>query len=165
MENWRIVKGFENYSVSDTGNLRNNASGKMLKPMISTCGYVYFHLIKDEKKHTKYVHRMVGESFIPNPKNLPQIDHVDGNKLNNTVSNLRWVTISENRMAYGSDERARNRMREVVAVNENGDRIVFDSRLSLAEHFGCHPSKVKYGYKYTRSSKKGWIFYKVEDIV
>jgi hypothetical protein len=113
----------------------------------------------------KYVHRLVGEAFIPNPNNLPQIDHIDGNKHNNDVSNLRWVSVSENCLSYGSEERAKNRMREVIGINPDGEKVVFESRKAVAERFKCHPAKVKYGHKYTKSAKKGWIFYKVEDIV
>jgi hypothetical protein len=165
MREWKKIKGFEDYSININGDVRNDKTSKILKPMISTSGYVFFHLVKDKKKYTKYLHRLIGEAFIPNPCNLPQIDHIDGNKHNNDISNLHWVSVSENRTAYGNEQRAENRKRKVLAENVNGEKIVFDSRKSLAEHFGCHPSKVKYGCQYFKGSKKGWIFYKVEDIV
>jgi hypothetical protein len=165
MNKWETIKGFEDYSININGLVKNNKTDRILKPMISTSGYVFFHLVKDKKKYTKYLHRLIGEIFIPNPDNLPQIDHIDGNKLNNDISNLHWVSISENRTAYGNLQRAKNRMREVIAVNENGEKITFDSRKSAAIHFECCPAKIKYGYKYTKGKKSGWIFYKVEDIV
>jgi len=163
MPEWVKINGFD-YSVNSQGQVRNDKTNRILKQTVSTSGYLFVQLFK-EKKHMKYIHRLVGEAFIPNPDNLPQIDHIDGNKQNNAVSNLRWVSISENRLSYGYEERAKSRMRKVVGINENGEKVVFDSRKSVAEHFKCHPAKVKYGYRYTRSEKKGWIFYKVEDIV
>lgn len=165
MHEWSKIKDFDNYSVSIKGDVRNDKTNKILKPMISTSGYVFFHLVRDKRKYTKYLHRIMGEAFIDNPKNLPQIDHIDGNKLNNDISNLHWVSISENRTAFGNEQRAENRCREVLAINEKGEKITFKARKSAADHFGCLPSKIKYGHKYTKGSKKGWVFYKVEDIV
>ena len=165
MKEWLKINGFDDYSININGLVRNDKTNKTLKPMISTSGYVFFHLVKNKKKHTKYLHRLIGETFIPNPDNLPQIDHIDGNKQNNDISNLHWVSISENRIAYGNEQRAKNRMRKVIAVNEKGEKITFESRKSVAEHFKCCPAKIKYGYKYTKGEKSGWEFYKVEDIV
>lgn len=165
MKEWLKINGFDDYSVNINGNVRNDKTLKILKPMISTSGYVFFHLVKDKKKYTKYLHRIMGEAFIPNPDNLPQIDHKDGNKLNNDISNLHWVSISENRLAYGNEQRARNRMRKVIATNEKGDTITFDSRKSAATHFKCCPAKIEYGHRFAKGEKKGWIFQKVEDIV
>ncbi len=165
MNEWKKIKDFEFYSVNQEGLVRNDKTNRILKPMISTGGYVFFHLVKEKKKYTKYLHRIVGEAFVENPCNLPQIDHIDGNKRNNAVSNLRWVSVSENRTAYGNKQRAENRMREVIAMSESGEKIVFASRIAVADFFRCSKTKVKYGYRYTKGTKKGWIFYKVEDIV
>lgn len=96
---------------------------------------------------------------------MPQIDHIDGDKQNNDISNLHWVSFSENRKAYGNEQRAKNRMREVIGINKNGEKVVFESRKAVSERFKCLPAKIKYGHRYTKSAKKGWIFYKVEDIV
>ena len=164
MPEWVKVKDFD-YSVNNKGEIRNNRSNHILKPSVSTTGYLYVQLSENGKQKVKYVHRLVGEAFIPNPSNLPQIDHIDGNKHNNVVSNLRWVSVSENRLSYGNEERAKNRMRAVIGINENGEKVIFESRNAVAERFNCHKSKIKYGHRYTRSEKKGWIFYKVEDIV
>lgn len=163
MPEWVKINGFD-YSVNSHGQVRNDKTNRTLKQTVSTSGYLFVQLFK-KKAYMKYVHRLVGEAFIPNPDNLPQIDHIDGNKQNNAVSNLRWVSVSANRLAHGAEERAKNRMRKVIGINENGEKVVFDSRKAVAEYFKCHPAKVKYGYRYTRSEKKGWIFYKVEDIV
>lgn len=163
MPKWVKIKDFD-YSVNSKGLVRNDKTNRILKTTISTSGYLFVQLFKN-KAHMKYVHRLVAEAFIPNPNNLPQVDHIDGNKLNNDISNLRWVTVSENRTSFGNEQRAKNRMREVIGINPKGEKVVFESRKAVAEHFECHPAKVKYGHRYTKSAKKGWIFYKVEDIV
>ena len=113
MIEWRKVKDF-NYSVSNKGEVRNDKTGRILKKTVSTSGYLFVQLF-DKKTYMKYIHRLVGEAFIPNPDFLPQIDHIDGDKKNNEVSNLRWVSVSENRLSYGNEERAKNRMRKVIA--------------------------------------------------
>lgn len=68
----------------------------MLKGSISEGGYKYYRLSKNNHKKTYYAHRLVAENFIENPQNLPVVNHKDGNKLNNNVENLEWMTYSEN---------------------------------------------------------------------
>lgn len=70
---------------------------KILKPYISR-GYYQVSLCIDGKYRHFQVHRLVAEAFIPNPENKPQVNHIDGNKLNNDISNLEWVTRSENQL-------------------------------------------------------------------
>ena len=69
---------------------------RFLHPTVGKRGYMMVYLRKNKIKHRKYVHRLVAETFIENPMNHPEIDHIDTNRLNNTVSNLRWVTRQEN---------------------------------------------------------------------
>ena len=158
MERWKTIEEFNSYSISSDGRVMNNETGRILKPMISTSGYYFVHLVKNRRKYTRYVHRLVGIAFIDNPLDRPQIDHLDGNKLNPAVSNLRWVTESENYMSFGDKSRAQNRKRSVIAVNESGHKITFESRKSAAEYFNCHPAKIKYNHKYQKGNKRGWEF-------
>lgn len=69
---------------------------KQLKPYKNCWGYMLVDMRKDGKRYLKCVHRIVAETFIPNPENKPQVNHIDGNKANNSVSNLEWCTCSEN---------------------------------------------------------------------
>ena len=96
MEQWKVVKGFENYLVSSLGNVKT-INGKLKKVVYdSKNDYGYVELWKNNKGKKFRIHRLVAETFIPNPKNLPVINHIDGNKLNNVVENLEWCTHQEN---------------------------------------------------------------------
>ena len=101
-EIWADIEGYERlYQISTKGRIKSFYKNKatILKQNISGYGYLRVHLCKNKEVTNFYVHRLVAETFIPNPKNLPEVDHLDGNKLNNCVENLRWVTSSENKKA------------------------------------------------------------------
>lgn len=133
MENWKNIEfGNGRFAVSDHGNIRNNITGDTLSQQTQNSGYRIAHMNYNGKRVAKTVHRLVATAFIPNPENKPQVNHIDGNKLNNSVSNLEWATTSENIRHAGSkglmtnrDEKARERMRKLGRKNAkaNGDRL------------------------------------------
>lgn len=84
------------YDVLEDGTVINVKTGKKLKPFKGPNGYYIVWLCENRTKICKSVHRLVAEKFISNPENKSQVNHVDGNKLNNHVSNLEWSTRSEN---------------------------------------------------------------------
>jgi hypothetical protein len=93
----RSVLDYEgHYSVTEDGKVWSHKSNKFLKPILCN-NYFSVNLCKPGKKiKLKRVHRIVAEAYLENPENKPQINHIDANKLNNAVSNLEWVTVSEN---------------------------------------------------------------------
>lgn len=95
---WREIVDNPNYEISNTGDVRHKEKKKILKQRISKWGYARARLsvsgISGGKLYA--VHRLVANAFIPNPLNLPQVNHKDGNKLNNNVNNLEWVTAKDN---------------------------------------------------------------------
>lgn len=94
MEIWKNIKGFrELYQISNLGRVRRIDNKKILKPLNLSNGYKGVRLYKNKKEATtKKIHRMVAEYFISNPLNLPQVNHIDGNKSNNKVNNLEWCS-------------------------------------------------------------------------
>lgn len=159
---WRKISSRPNYSVSERGDVRNDKTGRILKPYLGTAGY--YQVMLGRKTSPLYVHRIVAGAFIPNESNLPQVDHIDGDKTNNCVENLRWVTVSENCWSFGYHERREHRKKKISATN-GGETILFNSRGEAAEYFQCHKSQIKYGYCYKKGRKKGWVLSLVEDMV
>lgn len=98
---WKPIKDYEDlYMVSNTGLIKSLHwnKEKLLKQVIRNNNYPYYFvgLLKDGKRKYFAIHRLVAMMFIPNPNNYEQVDHLDGNKLNNNVENLEWVTPKEN---------------------------------------------------------------------
>ena len=90
------INGYNNYYIYDNGDVLNISTNKILKGSIGENGYKYYRLSKDNNKTMFYAHRLVAEHFLENPNFLPIVNHKDGNKLNNQLSNLEWVSCSEN---------------------------------------------------------------------
>lgn len=96
MEEFVDIPGYEGYKVNRLGQVMGK-SGKILKPSLSRDGYLKIKCSYTRQlQQSLRVHRAVGLAFIPNPDNKPEIDHIDQNKLNNSVDNLRWATHTEN---------------------------------------------------------------------
>ena len=109
MEEWKDIEGYEGlYQVSNLGNVRalkfyhsrNNIH--LLKPTVNKYGYCVVGLHKDKKVKQYRVHRLVAIAFLPNPDNLPYVNHIDCDKTNNSLTNLEWCTQSEN-VKHGYD--------------------------------------------------------------
>lgn len=100
IEEWRKIESYPNYSVSNLGRVRNDATGRFLIPVKYGKYRNYYRVKLGCGKPVKMIpcsiHRLVASAFIPNPENKPQVNHIDGNGFNNLVSNLEWVTESEN---------------------------------------------------------------------
>ena len=182
-EEWKPVVGFEGlYSVSSFGRVtslyRTIPSGaggyKELVPSMQGAGIVgkgYFQarLWKDNKEHRCYIHRLVAEAFIDNPNNYTQVDHIDTNKLNNTVWNLRWCTPSMNNMnpiTTGKRHIAHARnpqtqrwiIKPVVRISmDDPSDIKFYPSVSATASDGFNPSSVS---AVCRGEKKSCLKYK-----
>lgn len=116
IEIWKDYKDYKgHYQVSNFGRIKSIKFGKeiILKPGTNKNGYSYVILYKNGKVKKFTVHRLVAEAFLPNPDNLPEVNHKDENKLNNCVSNLEWCTNLYNHNYGTINER-------IAAKNTNG---------------------------------------------
>lgn len=97
LSNFRPIKGFEDrYLISHNGEVYSKKSKRLLKPLENKKGYLSIELWANYKRTVKKIHRLVAETFIDNPLEKKEINHIDGNKQNNHVSNLEWCSRSEN---------------------------------------------------------------------
>ena len=88
VETYKQIEGFENYSVSDFGNVRNNKTRKIKLAGANKDGYIRVDLQKDGIRHHKQAHQLVALEFIPNPEKRSHVNHIDNNKTNNNIKIL-----------------------------------------------------------------------------
>lgn len=185
-EEWRDIAGFENYyQVSNRGRVRSldrvikdgnrnrHIKGKVLPQNHKNSLYHLVNLFKDGKQTTKATHRLVAEAFIPNPDNLPVVDHIDANKYNNDVRNLRWTTYRGNTLyaieAGVLDVEANKRFlqennlwEKAVKVTRHpvirNDGVVFESVSAAAKAIGCSRSSVVRVIQGVMSNIYGYTF-------
>ena len=100
-EMFLLVDGYENYCVSNHGNIKNSKTNRIMKPSNHRQGYKIIVLSKYGQRKTFTVHRLVAKAFLENSDNKQKVDHIDENKANNNVKNLRWSTFQENRYNQG----------------------------------------------------------------
>lgn len=100
IEEWKDIEDYPNYQVSSMGRIKSlnyNKTGKEKIMKVTPCnGYFNLTLCKDGKTKQFQIHRLVAQAFIPNPENKPEIDHINTDRTDNRVENLRWVTHKEN---------------------------------------------------------------------
>lgn len=153
-EIWKEIQGFEGlYAVSNKGRVMNIMSGKVLKNRINTVGYSTVALCKgDGKTKQIYVHRLVAKAFIENPDNLPQVNHIDENKRNNNVSNLAWVTASQNQRHSAHQHSCKinqlNLDGELVKQWESSMQIQRELGYSTGYIIDCCKGKYKQAYNF-----------------
>lgn len=102
METWKSIIGYPNYEVSSIGTVRSlRYGGRILKACPSNFGYLYVNLIHNKKVKSTAVHKLVMIHFGESQKNQDDIvDHIDGDKTNNRVDNLQWISIRDNTLKY-----------------------------------------------------------------
>ena len=112
------------YAVTPEGEVYSYKRKKFLKPWANGDGYLYVRLYKNGKGKKYYIHRLVAEAYIPNPDNLPQINHKDENKTNNCLHNLEWCDAKYN-MNYGTrNEKVSNSRKKPIMQYDLGGNFI-----------------------------------------
>lgn len=138
-EEWKDILGYENlYFVSNLGNIKS--SKKIISQQDNGKGYLVVHLSKNGKPRWLLVHRLVAKAFLDNPLNKPCVNHKDGNRSNNNVDNLEWVTYSENNLhSYHSNGR-KSALSKAIYCEETG--IIYDNAYDAARKTGISQSSI-----------------------
>lgn len=143
MEVWKDIQGYEGrYQISNKGRVKGlpinekfckRSEEIVLKPFVCGSGYQEVILSLDGQRKPKLIHRMVAEAFLPNPTEKREVNHKDGNKLNNEYTNLDWVTPSENIIHSYAKLPHKKYSRKVVCVETNE---TLDSLKEAAQKYG-----------------------------
>lgn len=175
-EIWKDIESFEGlYKISNFGKIKSlerkvkNGNNTFriqkehlikLTPNLERHGYVYCMLYKDNKSYSRQVHRLVAKTFIPNPNNLPQVNHIDGNKENNSINNLEWCTDIENKKhAWKTGLTNAEHRKQKIKCIETGE--VFESVVKCSEIMNLDRRSIFRQLKGERKHVKGYSFIRV----
>ena len=188
MEQWKDIEGYEGlYQVSNLGNVRSlKFSGgnkvKLLKQNTTKEGYKRVGLCKNGKRKDYRIHRLVAMTFIPNPDNLPIINHKDEDKTNNNVKNLEWCTYEYNNNYGTRNERAGKNISKSIRGKKGKDAsaskpiLMYDKEGNFIRRFDCTRDTNEYfgkknAYKNVcmcltgrQKTAYGYVFKYVEDV-
>ena len=153
-EIWKDIKDFEGlYQISTYGRIkslpkqqgRRITKEKIMAQRVNRKGYHHACLTRDMKQIYKYAHRLVADAFIPNPLNLPFVNHIDGNKLNNNTENLEWISHRDN-ILHGWENGLMENVRKAPAIQfghkckliniKNNETFAFKSYKELSRFLG-----------------------------
>lgn len=170
---WKQVPNFEKYYVSDNGDIisKTRLSPHRLSQGLGKAGYYHVSLADSNRKyHIMQVHRIVALAFIPNPDSKPQVNHKNGNKLDNRVENLEWVTPSENTKHYFQTQNATPPNKGLFGKSHYASKPVYqydlhgsfvrswDSVSDAARYYGCRVSQIINNIAKRNLSAKGFIW-------
>ena len=146
-EIWKKIIDFPNYEISSHGKLKNITTNYMLSE-IYKAGYVKAVLYKDGKSSDKYVHCLVAQAFIPNPNNLPTVNHIDFDKKHNKIENLEWATHRQqqlhNQKKTTKKKEITNNMRKVWQIDRKTNIKIqlYNSCKEAANAINCDASRI-----------------------
>lgn len=173
-EIWKTIEDYPNYMVSNMGrvkaiNWHREGKEKEMKPYTTYKGYLRLRLTKNGKSKQFQIHRLVAEAFIPNPDNKPQIDHINTDKTDNRVENLRWVTNKENcnnpisKQNYSKGNKGKKSV-SILQFTKDGEFVRKWNSMSDAEQeLGIRRLSEYCSNKYGRKSAGGYIWRYADD--
>jgi hypothetical protein len=171
---WKTIPSFSNYEINILGQIKRKIKGKILSQSISSHGYYQVNIANKSRR----THRLLAEVFIPNPLNLETVNHIDGDKLNNSLENLEWMSRSENvkhsreilmlrPIPYSKSNKQHHSIgkigvnssagKKIKATLEDGEELVFGSASEASIYLF---RDVKYGKTIRQSILRGAMKYK-----
>lgn len=168
VEIWKPVKGFEGlYEVSNLGRVksieRNGTKGIVLKQHIDRYGYMKVVLHKNDRPHYFTAHRLVASAFLNNPEGKKTVDHIDCNRTNNCVDNLRWTTMHENLLHSHRLGRQKWNAKPLIAKSPTGQVLRFNSQHEAEKGTGVSQTNIGKCANGQIKAVKGWSFEYVPD--
>lgn len=123
MEQWKKIEGFENYSVSTHGRVRNDKRNTIMVLRPCNVGYLRIRLCNNGVNKKFLVHRLVAQAFISNPNKLPCVNHIDEDKTNNRIENLEWCTYKYNNNHGTRNNRISTKLKKITKGRPSPNRI------------------------------------------
>lgn len=153
-EVWKDIKGYEGlYQISNTGKVKGLKRNKVLKPILQRSGYYYVDL----QRKRRLVHRLVAEAFIDNPDNLPEVNHKDEDKVNNSVENLEWCDSKYN-ANYGTRNKRRGKPIQCI---ETG--VIYWGAREMERQLGIKHNSIAFAIRNgTRAGGYHWQYVDLE---
>lgn len=154
------IKGYEGqYAITSCGRVWSYKRNKFLTPYDNGLGYLIVNLYKNSKLQHCRVHRLVAEAYLPNPNNLPQVNHIDKDKTHNYLSNLEYCTAAENiRYSVADKQPARKLPIRCVELNE-----VYPTQAAAACATGVHRQGIQNCLKGRQKTSGGYHWEYVEE--
>ena len=163
MEKYKRISG-KNYCISNLCNVKHK--GRILKPHDNGKGYKKITINYNGLLKQKYIHRLVAEAFLPNKDKKQCIDHIDCDKSNNRVENLRWVTYTENNLNPITNFRMKissiGKCSKKIIAKKLSSILEFDSIIDASRELNIHPTSISKCLHKHRKQAGGYIFFFVE---
>ena len=160
---WKSIKEWEGlYSINENGDIKNDKTGKLIVGDINNCGYyrVCLYDKQNNRKQRYFRHRLVAMHFLDNPNNYEQVNHIDGDKTNNNINNLEWVSARDNDLHCMKVLKSRP-YKPYKVVYANGEVVVYETKSELATILGVTITTIKH---YLHGKSKGYLNYGIISI-
>ena len=166
MNNWYPVKGWEGlYEINKNGEVRNAKNKNTIVGDINNCGYYRVSLYNQGQSKRYFRHRLVAEQFLDKPEGKDFVNHIDGDKSNNSLENLEWVSQSENEKHAFENGLKQKTNKPFIIEFVNGDIKEYENQYVCAKEIGCSQSSVKNWLNGQRNPRPSYGIKKIYFIV
>ena len=144
MNNWYPIKDWEDlYEINKNGDVRNAKTKKLIVGDINNCGYYRVALYNQGQSKKYFRHRLVAEHFLDKPEGKDFVNHIDGDKSNNSLENLEWVSQSENEKHAFANGLKQKTNKPFIIEFINGEVKKYENQYICAEEIGCSQTSIK----------------------